>query len=204
MIMRRLLQATAAVHAAIEARSVFLDPGLSRATYCAGLRRLFGYYAPLERRLLRSQAWPGVGLADGDRHKTPQLSQDLAALGVTLEELEQTPMCHALPDLRTPARLFGCLYVIEDATLGGQIVARHLRASLRVTPRSGGAFFSGHGEYAGSRWKAFGAHLSDFAQASGAEDEIVTGANETFETLGRWLYPPQPRSNPYDVVASRS
>jgi heme oxygenase len=202
VILLRLKQATAARHAAIEARSVLLDPGLSRATYCACLRRLFGYYAPLELRLLRSHAWPGVGLAYGDRHKTPQLSQDLAALGVTPEELEQTPMCHGLPDLRTPARLFGCLYVIEGATLGGQIVTRHLQARLGVTPRCGGAFFSGYAEHTGSHWKAFGAHLSAFAQASGAEDEIVAGAHETFDTLGHWLYPPQPQSTPHDVLAS--
>jgi heme oxygenase (biliverdin-IX-beta and delta-forming) len=203
VILPRLKQATAARHAAIESRSVLLDPQLSRATYRACLRRFFGYYAPLELRLLRSQAWHAVGLAYGDRRKTPQLSQDLAALGVTPEELEQTPLCHALPDLRSTARLFGCLYVIEGATLGGQIVTRHLQASLGVTPQSGGAFFSGYAEHTGSRWKAFGVHLSAFAGASGADDEIVAGANETFETLDRWLYPAPPQGTPHHESASR-
>lgn len=189
MILQRLKQATAAAHAAIESHSVLLDPGLSHATYRASLRRFFGYYAPLEARMLRSQAWRGAGLSYGDRHKTPQLSQDLAALGVTPEELAQTPLCHALPDLRSTARLFGCLYVIEGATLGGQIVTRHLQAKLAVTPQSGGAFFSGYAEHTGSRWKAFGAHLIAYAHVSQADDEIVAGASATFETLDRWLYP---------------
>ena len=70
----------------------------------------------------------------GGRHKTPQRSQDLAALGVTPEALAQTPLCHGLPDLRSTTRLFGCLDVIEGATLGGQVVTRHLRASLALTP----------------------------------------------------------------------
>lgn len=203
MILPRLKQATAARHAAIESRSVLLDPGLSRATYRACLCRFFGYYAPLELRLLRSQAWQGAELAYGDRRKTPHLSQDLAALGVTPEELDQTPLCQALPDLRTTARLFGCLYVIEGATLGGQIITRHLQASLGVTPQSGGAFFSGYAEHTGSRWKAFGVHLTAFALASGAEDEIVAGANETFETLDRWLYAAPPQGTPHDEPASR-
>jgi len=202
MILPRLKQATAARHAAIESRSVLLDPRLSRATYRACLRRFFGYYAPLELRLLSSRAWHGAGLAYRDRHKTPRLSQDLAALGVTPEELEQTPLCHALPDLHTTARLFGCLYVIEGATLGGQIVTRHLQASLGVTPQSGGAFFSGYAEHTGSRWKAFGAHLAAFALASGADDEIVVSANETFETLDRWLYPAPRHGSPHDEPAS--
>jgi len=111
-------------------------------------------------------------------------------------------MCHVLPDLRTPARLFGCLYLIDGATLGGQVVTRHLQASLGVTPMSGGVFFSGYAEHKGSHWKAFGVHLSAFAQASGAEDDIVPGANETFETLDRWLYPTQPQGTLHDELAS--
>jgi heme oxygenase len=202
VILPRLKQATVERHAAIESRSVLLDPGLSRATYRACLQRFFGYYAPLERRLLLSGAWLGIGLVYDDRHKTPQLSQDLAALGVTPDELQQTPMCDALPDLHTPARLYGCLYVIEGATLGGQIVTRHLQACLGVTPLSGGAFFSGYAERTGSHWKAFGLHLSAFAQASGAEDDIVSGANDTFETLDRWLYPTPPQDTPQHEPAS--
>ena len=189
-ILPRLKQATAERHAALESRSVLLAPGLSRADYCGCLRRFFGYYAPLEARLLRSQGWPGVGLAYAEREKTPQLSRDLAALGITAQGLAQTPLCHALPDLRTTARLFGCLYVIEGATLGGQTVTRHLQACLGLTPQSGGAFFSGYAQHTGSRWKAFCAHLSAFAHTSGAEDEIVASANDTFSTLDHWLYPP--------------
>lgn len=201
VILQRLKQATLARHAALESRSVLLDPGLSHAAYRACLGRFFGYYAPLERRLLRSQGWRRVGLAYGDRHKTPQLSQDLAALGVTSFELAQMPMCCALPDLRTAARLFGCLYVIEGATLGGQIVTRHLRACLGLTPLSGGSFFSGYAEHTGSHWKAFGVHLCAFAQDSGHEDEIVAGANETFETLDRWLYRTPTRGRLHDEPA---
>lgn len=202
MILPRLKQATAARHAAIESRSELLDPRLSRAGYRACLRRFFGYYAPLELSLLRSRAWHGAGLTYGDRHKTQRLSQDLLALGVTPEELEQTPLCRGLPDLSTTARLFGCLYVIEGATLGGQIVTRHLHASLGVTPLSGGAFFGGYGALTGSRWKAFGTQLNAFAMRSGGDDEIVASANETFETLDHWLYPEQ-QHTPHHESAGR-
>jgi len=201
VILSRLKQATAARHAAIETRSVLLEPGLSYAAYRACLRRFFGYYAPLERRLLRSPAWRGAGLAYADRHKTPLLTQDLAALGVTAEELALSPWCIALPDLRTTAQLYGCLYVIEGATLGGQIVTKHLQASLGVTPQTGGAFFSGYAEHTGSRWKAFGAQLNAFAEASGADEEIIASANETFETLDRWLYPAPLRAPLHDELA---
>jgi heme oxygenase len=203
-ILSRLKHATAARHAAIESRSVLLDPGLSRAGYRACLQRFFGYYAPLEHRLLHSPAWCGAGLDYGYRYKTPQLAQDLAALGVTADELDHAPLCNALPELCSTARLFGCLYVIEGATLGSQIVTRHLRAHLGLTPQTGGAFFNGYAERTGSRWKAFGVRLCTFAQASGTDEEIVAGANETFETLDRWLYPTSPQGTRHDAHASHA
>lgn len=188
MILQRLKLATQTRHAALESRSVLLDPRLSQATYRDSLRRFFGYYAPLELRLLRSHAWHDAGLAYGDRHKTPLLTRDLAALGVTPAELDEAPWCVALPDLRSPARIFGCLYVIEGATLGGLIITRHLQAQLGVTQQRGAAFFAGYGAHTGSQWKAFGLQLSSFALRSGCDDEITAGANETFATLDRWLY----------------
>lgn len=191
MTLQRLKQSTRARHAALESRSTLLDPGLSRDTYRECLRRFFGYYLPLESRLLGSQKWHETGQVYDGRHKWPRLAQDLVALGLSSDELALAPQCSALPDLATAARLFGCLYVIEGATLGGQIVSRHLHASLGVTLQSGGAFFGGHGAQTGSRWKAFGAQLNAFALRSGGDDEIVAGANETFETLDRWLYPEQ-------------
>jgi heme oxygenase len=91
--------------------------------------------------------------------------------------------------LETTAQLFGCLYVLEGATLGGQIITRHLHASLGLTPETGAAFFAGYGARTGSRWKEFGTHLSAFALQSGSGDAIVASANSTFETLDLWLYP---------------
>jgi heme oxygenase (biliverdin-IX-beta and delta-forming) len=201
-ILQRLKQSTASRHVAIESRSVLLDPALSQADYRACLQRFFGYYAPLELCLLRSPAWHAAGFCYDDRHKTPQLLQDLAALGVTPSELAQVPLCQALPGLGSTARLFGCLYVIEGATLGGQIVSRHLQASLGVTPQSGGAFFSAYAQHTGSRWKAFGTQLSAFARASDQDDEIIASANDTFDTLDRWLHPAIPQSNALYELAS--
>ena len=201
-ILQRLKEATAARHVAIESRSVLLDPALSRAGYRACLQRFLGYYAPLEQRLLHSPAWHAAGLGYDGRHKTPLLLQDLAALGDSPGALAQTPQCLALPRLGSTARIFGCLYVIEGATLGGQIVSRHLQASLGVTPQSGGAFFSAYGQHTGSRWKAFCMQLSAFALAYGGDDELIASANDTFDTLDRWLYPSSLQSHPQHELAS--
>lgn len=130
--------ATVDAHAAVESHSALLDPGLSRATHRAThracLRRLFGHCAPPKGWVPRSQAWHRAGPACGDRHKTRQLVQDLVALGVTTEELAQTPLRCGLPDLHTTAGRFGCLSAIEGGTLGGQVVTRHLQPAWRSCP----------------------------------------------------------------------
>ncbi len=188
MFLQRLKLATRDRHSALERQLPLLDPTLSHEAYRQFLGRFFGYYAPLEARLDVSPWWGQIGLDYAERRKTPGLAQDLIALGIAPAALARVPPCRELPDLASSARLLGCLYVIEGATLGGQIITRHLHTHLGLTPRSGAAFFSGYGAQTGSRWKAFGAQLTAYVQHSGGDDEIIDGANQTFATIDRWLF----------------
>ena len=74
-----------------------------------------------------------------------------------------------LPDLQGVQEALGCLYVVEGSTLGGQVIARHLRQTLGVDPRCGGSFF------ARTRPEIFNADTlsRDFRLSSG--DLIVAG-----------------------------
>ena len=99
--------------------------------------------------------------------KTALHIDDLKALGATPDFLARAPLCRELPDVASSARLFGCLYVIEGATLGGQVITRHLHTHLGLTPACGASFFSGYGAQTGSRWKAVGALLNAYAEQSG-------------------------------------
>jgi heme oxygenase len=55
-----------------------------------------------------------------------------------------------------PAGLAGALYAIEGATLGGQIISRHIQAGrLGVTAEHGGRFFHGYGEQSTAHWNEF-------------------------------------------------
>jgi heme oxygenase len=54
------------------------------------------------------------------------------------------------------ADLVGALYVIEGATLGGQVISPQIQAGrLGVTPEHGGRFFHGYGEQTTPRWNEF-------------------------------------------------
>jgi len=182
MILQRLRSETASHHAAIESQMPLLDPELSRETYIHLLQRFWGYYSPLEQRL-RSQSFEEHYLWS-DREKTPRLISDLLALGATTTGLAR---CENLPCLDSTAKILGCLYVIEGASLGGQIIAKHLDANLGLTPETGASFFSGYGVNTGPYWLAFRTFLSEFAASLNQDDQIVVSANATFQTLGDWL-----------------
>ncbi len=189
MILKRLKQATSLRHAALEQKLPLLDPRLSHPVYRQCARRFFGYYAPLEARLLALPWWESLGFWYAPRHKTPSLEQDLLAMGDTCETLARLPRCQNLPNTETPAHLLGCLYVLEGATLGGQIITKHLEANLGVTPQSGCAFFSGYGAQTGPHWLAFCKMMMLNAEDTGSEEDIIASANQTFATLDQWLFP---------------
>jgi heme oxygenase len=97
------------------------------------------------------------------------------------------PLCGDLPDVSHVSSAFGCLYVIEGSTLGGQIISRHLRARLNVTPQAGGLFFHGYGEETGAMWKAFCSTLGAHALTLENQDPIIDAALATFRSLRQCL-----------------
>ena len=192
-MLKSLKAATSTRHAALERLLPLLDDDLSHATYRDYVQRLFGFYDPLEARLLAAPGWDAIGFDYALRHKTPRLLQDLQVLGETASGIAALPRCERLPPLASPAQLWGCLYVIEGATLGGQIVIKHLNARLGLSADSGASFFDGYGPQTGSRWKAFCAAVpAEGTDATGgvqARAAMLASANLTFDTLSEWLFP---------------
>ena len=192
MILKNLKEATGLRHAALESRLPLLDAGMSQLSYLEFLRLFFGYYEPLEAKFLALPYWKSIGFDYTERRKTPRLMQDLRALGETPEAIQGFARCKNLPTVATQGQLLGCLYVIEGATLGGQIITRRLHANLGLTPLSGSAFVDGYGAQTGNRWKDFCTMLRANAGETGGQQDILTTANQTFETLGQWLFPDYP------------
>ena len=125
------------------------------------------------------------------RWKTRLLERDLRVLGCGAAlDARQIPESNVLPSISGVAEALGCMYVLEGATLGGQIIVRHLRRTLGVEPESGAAFFGSYGAEVGPMWKCFGDVLATYSAAHPAEDEIIVAtARETFDALDRWLHP---------------
>jgi heme oxygenase len=185
-ILTTLKQVTWPHHERLEQKLDLLNPGFSRRDYLRLIKAFWGYYHPIEARLAdlsTLRAW----LPDFRRRaKLPLLEADLRALGVAGKALGKLPVCRELPACANLAEALGCLYVMEGATLGGQVISRHLKRTLDLDANTGTAFFTGYGEETGVMWQAFRERLV----AAGADEAIqIHSACETFLTLEQWLCP---------------
>ena len=185
-ILARLKAETQTHHDAVE-RSIGLAlPGLTLDHYARVLARFLGFYRPLERRLL---AVPGLADMLPDlpgRRKAHLLAADLAALG----RCDAVPDCPDLPALATATQALGCLYVLEGATLGGQLLRRHVGATLGLTPEAGCRFFAAYGDRVGEMWHSFREAVAGYVVTPEREADAVGAAVATFATLDRWLTAP--------------
>jgi len=183
-ILNELKQATWPYHERLEKNLNLLNPGFSETAYLRLIEAFWGYYSPLEDRLA---GIPGLRdyLPDLDRRsKVPLLETDLLALGIDREGLKQLPVCHEVPDCSDLAAAFGCLYVLEGATLGGQVIIRHLKREFNLDAGNGAAFFTGYGEATRAMWQAFGVQLTEARLDKTLQ---IRSACETFLALERWL-----------------
>lgn len=159
--------------------------GLSLEQYQAVLQRLYGFYQPMEDRL-NVLAWSEPVFDPGARQKTPLLVRDLQALNPSLD-WAALPVCGNLPEAGCPARGLGCAYVMEGATLGGQIIARHVERTLNLGPDRGTAFFHSYGSDVGPRWRAFQQALLAYLTTPARQDAAIRAARETFQAFERWV-----------------
>jgi heme oxygenase len=190
MITEALKEKTDGHHREIETvtrfRRVFA-PDYALSEYQDLLKRFYGFHTPLEQTFLSHAEWLD-GFELQPRLRSPHLVADLKALGVSEEELQQLPQCSDLPQLDTPAKLFGCLYVLEGSTLGGQMISKHLNERFSFPPgQEAVTFYSGHGKETMPMWKAFKESLNQRFSTEQDLKELSSAAGETFEALARWM-----------------
>jgi heme oxygenase (biliverdin-IX-beta and delta-forming) len=181
-----LKRATADLHRRLETRLDLLGPDLSLGRYRRILECFLGFYAPIEAGLAGvASANPGIGLPL--RARAGLIESDLLSLGLLGPEVAQLPRCAELPRLSTPEELAGCLYVLEGACLGGQMLAPVLRDRLGVASGTGASFFIGDAEGTRARWSVFLAWLEGLVGAGAPATEIAASARATFLAFARWV-----------------
>jgi heme oxygenase len=156
-----------------------LSVDYSETEYVEHLSRLLGFYEPFEAALATAMdggSWPT------SPSRSDLLRRDLADLGVGASAVRDLPRCGSLP-LVSDETLPGCLYVYEGASLGGQVISRHLRRSLGGTRAL--AFYHCDAGTRERQWKAFCASLERTRIPS--LDAAAASAVSVFLALGDWM-----------------
>ncbi len=178
-----LRAATAVQHTSLEARLPLTHPSLDHRTYRRVIEAYYGFHAPLQWTIER---FLGSGKASVERQKIPALRKDLQALGLSAAQIDALPLCDDLPVLKHQAHLLGIMYVMEGATLGGQVLRRIIAAKLAIHADNGGEFLDVYGRDTGRLWKAFLKQLADFDHPD-ANPHVVNAACATFACFTKWL-----------------
>jgi heme oxygenase len=188
MILADLKERTKTLHAQTELAFALDQRLATRDSYVALLSRMLGFYAPLEPRMPDAVGARELGFDLQEREKTSLLRADLSALGLSPAEIAAIPNCSRLPQIPRVANLFGCLYVLEGSTLGGQIIRREVHRRLGFTADNGCAFFAGYHDKTAEAWREFGEALTRYSVGHPQEQEQIVGtAAETFQRFEEWV-----------------
>jgi heme oxygenase len=182
-VLQMLRMSTAVQHKALEARLPLTHPDLDRTTYQRIIQAYYGFHVPLQRLIA---GFSGTEGADPERQKLPALLKDLHALGLSDADIQRLPLCTDLPALSSHAQLLGIMYVMEGATLGGQVLRRIIAHRLGIGADNGGEFLDVYGRETGRLWKSFLKSLAD-ADHPDYNQETVDAACATFTCFQRWL-----------------
>lgn len=182
----RLRDATAEAHRDLEATMRVADRCRTRDAYSQMLARLWGLYGPLEAAL-GAVVWEGADSLVRRRAKTGLLAADLEALGFDPHRFGEIPRATSLPRIEAPSDVLGVLYVLEGATLGGQVVLSWLTEHLDVAPDTGARFYASYGGEIGAMWRAFVEVLERLGADDGAAERIERAALETFRVFQTWV-----------------
>ena len=182
-LLQRLKSETAKAHDRIEEAFDLEAVTRSISAYRNLLGRLYGFHAVWE-------PLAEVALADPEffrqRRKVAFLKTDLRDLGMGSDGIARLPLCDPTVTMRTPAEAWGSMYVVEGATLGGAIIARHVERRLGLSRHNGCLYFRCYGADVRPMWISFGARL--LARCGPADqDAVVAAARRTFEMLHIWL-----------------
>lgn len=180
---QRLRDATAASHEALERDLDWQARVATRDGYRSLLEAFHGFHAVYEPAI-------GEALTDeaffGPRRRLARLEADLGSLGLAPDTIGLLPV-PASPALGSVGKAMGALYVLEGSTLGGLVIAKHIRRLHGFDETNGCAYYSGHGRAAGAMWAAFCVRLETLGGDARAEEAALRTGIATFETMRDWL-----------------
>ncbi len=153
-------------------------PGYPILKYQSLLSMYWALYSVIEDQIESFLAGHDIPFEYEGRRKRAWLLADLTHLSLNMHQPDG--VWSQLPPLQPLANvgaLIGTLYVIEGATLGGQVISRHLQDQMGLQSNSGARFFNGYGNAMTTRsnWQQF----CDFANSIGEFPALQGSAEQS-------------------------
>jgi heme oxygenase len=180
----RLKEETKSLHDKIEQTFLLkkiLQQEITLSDYQLLIKKFYGFITPCED-LIGSLKCKSV---IEHRKKKPWLEQDLRALKISNNDTKLL-RCIDLPVLSEHEHVLGYLYVMEGATLGGQVITKMLKTQLQITQDEGGRFFYGYGDETKMMWDEFCSFLCRINDTE-QQNKIIHSASNTFNQLFKWM-----------------
>nr|WP_255710761.1 biliverdin-producing heme oxygenase [Flavobacterium sp. K77] len=187
MFIQKLRAATACSHKQLEQNNLsqaLLSNNVNETIYSSYLIQLYSFVKGFEQYV-----YPELDphfLNINNRKKANFIEEDLKALGITIDKhrlLKEEFFRDTYPDVYLAA---GALYVLEGSTLGGQIIVKHLQKVMSPDLLNA-AYFLGYQQRTGSMWKEFLQQFTALPQSTLQEQQIITGAFNTFKIIDNML-----------------
>ncbi len=165
-----------------------MAPDLNVTEYGLLLEKMLCIYALVEPALL--QAEKTMGTVATWKSKSDWLAMDLRQLNPNIVFSFKSTCAISSLQINSLAELAGCLYVLEGATLGGQMIVKKLRQTLGTNVEKSLRFFEAYGEATGERW---GATCKGIEKTLQHEDDLTDAcrkARELFEVFITVMHQP--------------
>lgn len=182
-ILTRLRSSTHWIHHALHRHALLLplsDGSISTRDYLKVLRCFYGFYDPLERKILASPL--AAAYQEAASPSVAWLVDDLVFYG---ESFNRIPLCDDLPKVENLADLMGLLYVKEGSLLGGRAIHKQLQNSLPAREHAF-SFFAGLGDATPAHWRSVVNRL-DCSSREHSTKAICASAETTFIKFQAWL-----------------
>jgi len=178
MIGERLKIATAVLHRNVEQillSDKILSGTLTLADYRFLVQTLYTFHARYEDAVMEfASLLVGEECLTGRRKKV-WLEQDAERLGIDPEPAKKADL--------NPASATGWLYVMEGATLGGQVIERHLNTNAVIAATGASRYYRGYGTETGRYWKAFRETIDNLPLNEEDCENVIGGANAAYARL---------------------
>jgi heme oxygenase len=190
-IRKRLRAATHDIHVRLDHHPLLAGitkPGYPMESYQQVLLGYFSLYRRLEIAITEAISYEALNFDYEARAKLPWLHADLKFFDLPPPTAENAPR-HSIGQfvIHNLAQLAGTLYAIEGATLGGQVIARHVAKTMGLTSTAGARFFNGYGDETAERWNTFESFMQCICVDESSQRQACDAAVTTFLIVERTL-----------------